>query len=452
MKGWVRVFAVVCPILFLIVNDMNAQVTATPNPNCTLIVPAGALSAAGLSTPYQLVATDPNAGDCHEANVDQSAFVQAAIIDPATGQISVYNPLVVDQGATPAMAPVIPTLPANAVVAIWFGYNGNVLTLQGAQSDTLSAASCVNGLRGSNFGQFAYCNAPAFFRAAHRALRSRQITIPPLGTAADGQPCPTVRDFFVVDQDQSDNLPISYLVVTDTSNNSSMAQRTQANLAAFPSATVLGNPSDNRLVDVALDGALGCSPWKVPDLADPGQMGPALPLNELQARAFQRAPIALVPLGDPMTLDNNGKPSMAKVNAYRRGVDQPMAWWADQASTARYCRHMLRIAPARMMADQAMLMPDATHPTRGLSPDPAVADSLFTFLGQRFVASYEILGCSSILNLADPVSVTADSQGVTTSVTVDTSALKAYFRSFSPYQPRDDAADSAAAQAAACTE
>jgi hypothetical protein len=105
-----------------------------------------------------------------------------------------------------------------------------------------------------------------------------------------------------------------------------------------------------------------------------------------------------------------------------------------------------------MMADQAMLMPDATHPTRGLSPDPAVADSLFTFLGQRFVASYEILGCSSILNLADPVSVTADSQGVTTSVTVDTSALKAYFRSFSPYQPRDDAADSAAAQAAACTE
>lgn len=447
MKGWVRVFAIVCPILFWIVNDMSAQTSPTPNPNCTLIVPANALAAAGLSTPYQLLATDPNAGDCHEANVNQSAFVQAAVLDPASGQISVYNPLVVDQGATPAMPPVIPVLPANAVVAIWFGYNGNVLTLQGAQSDTLSSAECVNGLPGSNFGQFAYCNAPAFFRAAHRAIRRGQITIPPLGTAADGQPCPTVRDFFVVDQDQSDNLPISYLIT-----DGGMAQRTQANIAAFPSATTLGNPSDNRLVDVALDGALACTPWKVPDLADSGQMAPALPLNELQARAFQRAPIALVPLGDPMTLDNNGKTNLAKVNAYRRGVDQPMAWYADHASTARYCRHMLRIAPARMMSDQALLMPDATHPTRGLSPDPAVADSLFTFLGQRFVASYEILGCSSILNLPDPVSVTADAQGVTTSVTVDTNAIKAYFRSFSPYQPRDDAADSTAAQAAATTE
>lgn len=447
MKGWVRVFAIVCPILFWIVNDMSAQTTPTPNPNCTLIVPADALSATGLSTPYQLVATDPNAGDCHEANVNQSAFVQAAVLDPASGQISVYNPLVVDQGATPAMPPVIPVLPANAVVAIWFGYNGNVLTLQGTQSDTLSAAECVNGLRGSNFGQFAYCNAPAFFRVAHRAIRRGQITVPRLGAAADGQPCPTVRDFFVVDQDQSDNLPISYLVT-----DSGMAQRTQATLAAFPSASTLGNPSDNRLVDVALDGALGCTPWKVPDLADPGQMVPALPLNELQARTFQHFPIALVPLGDPMTLDNSGKPNLAKVNAYRRGVDQPMAWYADHASTARYCRHMLRIAPARMMSDQALLMPDATHPTRGLSPDPAVADSLFTFLGQRFVASYDILGCSSILNLADPVSVTADSQGVTTGVAVDQRAITAYFRSFAPYQPKEDAADCAAAQAAATTE
>ena len=447
MKGWVRVFAIVCPIVFLIVNDMTAQTTATPNPNCTLIVPAAALTATGLSTPYQLTATDANAGGCQEENVDQSAFVQATVLDPATGQISVYNPLVVDQGATPAMPPVIPTLPANAVVAIWFGYNGNVLTLQGAQSDTLSAASCVNGLPGSNFGQFAYCNAPAFFQAAHRAIRRGQITIPPLGTAADGQACPSVRDFFVVDQDQSDNLPISYLIT-----ESGMAQDTQANLAAFPSATVLGNPSDNRLVDVALDGALGCTPWKVPDLADPGQKVPALPLNELQARAFQRSPIALVPLGDPMTLDNNGKPSINKVNAYRRGVDQPMAWFADQAGTARYCRHMLRIAPARMMADQAMLMPDATHPRRGLSPDPAVADSLFTFLGQRFAASYEILGCSSILNFPDPVSVTADpTTGVVTDVSVDTTALERFWHSCSRVLPLDTAADVAAAQATATT-
>jgi hypothetical protein len=87
----------------------------------------------------------------------------------------------------------------------------------------------VNGIDGANFGQFAYCNAHAFFRAAHHAIREGKLTIPPLGVAVDGLPCPTVRSFFVVDQDQSDNLPTSYMV---TSNG--LAQRTQANLALFP--------------------------------------------------------------------------------------------------------------------------------------------------------------------------------------------------------------------------
>ena len=36
-----------------------------------------------------------------------------------------------------------------------------------------------------------------------------------------------------------------------------------------------------------LDGALGCTPWTAPDLADNGNMVPALPLNELQNRQAQ---------------------------------------------------------------------------------------------------------------------------------------------------------------------
>ena len=416
MKLYSFALRYLCLILFVVAPDITLAQTTTPNPNCTIIVPTNALSAEGLATPYQLTATDPNAGDCHEANSAQSAFVQAAVIDPVSGQISVYNPLVVDQGATPAMPPVVPTLPPNAIVALWFGYNGDTLTLQGGDG-VLAGANCVNGPPGSNFGQYAYCNAPAFFKAAHRALRRGQISIPALGTAVDGRPCPTVRDFFVVDQDQSDNLPVSYLITS-----TGMAQKTQANIAQFPGATSLGNPSDNRLVDVALDGALGCTPWKVPDLADPGQMVPALPLNELQARALQASPVALVPLGDPMTL-NNGAANLAKVDLYRQGVDQPQAGFASQADTARYCRNMLRIAPARMLQDQSFLMPDPTHPTRGLSPDPAVADSLYTFMGQRFVASYQILDCQGLLNIPDPVSVTVDGNGVTTAVTIDSSSL-----------------------------
>jgi hypothetical protein len=444
MKGWVWI-AICFLVNMLGFVDMYAQDNTAPNPNCTIIVPANALSATGLSTPYQLVATDPTVGDCHESNVDQSAFVQAAILDPATGQISVYNPLVVDQGETPAAAPVIPTLPANAIVALWFGYNGDVLTLSGAQDGVLAAAQCVNGLPGDNFGQYAYCNAPAFFKAAHRAIRRGQLTIPPLGTAVDGLPCPSVRDFYVVDQDQSDNLPLSYLIT-----DSGMAQRTQANIAAFPSATTLGNPSDNRLVDVALDGALGCTPWKAPDLADPGQMVPALPLNELQARAFQHSPVALIPLGDPMTL-SGGKANLIKTNLYRKGVDQPMVWWADQASTARYCRQMVRIAPSRMTLDEAYLMPDATHPTRGLSPDPGAADSLYTFMAQRFVTSYDMLNCQGLLGLPDPVSVTADANGIVTGATINQTVFSRWRPMLSSCQAKDNAANDAA-QAAAATE
>ncbi|HEY1271352.1 MAG TPA: hypothetical protein VGF08_05185 [Terriglobales bacterium] len=399
------------------------------NPNCSLIVPAAPLTAQGLATPYQLVATDTAQGECHETNTDQSAFVQAAILDPATGQISIYNPLVIDQNTVPAIAPVVPVLPSNAIVALWFGYNGDTLTLQ-SDPGVLDSANCVNGLPGSTFGQYSYCNAPAFFRAAHRAIRRGQLRVPPLGTAVDGRPCPSVRDFLAVDQDQSDNLPTTYWMTSG-----GMAQKTALNLLAYPDGQPLGNPSDNRLVDVALDGALGCTPWKVPDLADPGAMVPSLPTNELQARAFQRSPVALVPAGDPMVL-NNGAIDLSKLNAYRRGVDQPQVRYNWQADTARYCRHMFRIAPERLLLNQDLF-------TKAASPDPGAADSLFTFLTQRFVASYEILGCADLIHQPDPISVTTNDQGVTTAAQINRTRYNWCRQQLSWYERRDNDADDA---------
>ena len=102
-----------------------AAAAAVPNPNCTLIVPSQPLSANGLSTPFRLVATNPNDGPCNEANTAQSAFVEAAVFDPANSQISIYHPLVIDNGTKPAVAPVVPNLPANAIVALWIGFNGD---------------------------------------------------------------------------------------------------------------------------------------------------------------------------------------------------------------------------------------------------------------------------------------------------------------------------------------
>src|SRR5947199_9273580 len=84
---------------------------ATPNANCTLKVPEDPLSARGLATPYELSATNPAEGQCHEATDAQGAFVEATIFDPATSRLMVYRPLVVDARKAPAAAPVVPALP-----------------------------------------------------------------------------------------------------------------------------------------------------------------------------------------------------------------------------------------------------------------------------------------------------------------------------------------------------
>jgi hypothetical protein len=372
------------------------------NGDCTLIVPSQPLSAQGLATPYQLVATDPANGPCNESNKAQAAFVQGAVIDPATGQISIYNPLVIDQGTQPAIAPVVPQLPPNGIVALWFGSNGNTLTLQN-MNGSLRQGRCVNGVRDSIFGQFSYCNAPAFFRAANHAIRAGRLVPPALGMGQDSLTCPTTRDFSIVDQDQSDNVTTTYLI-TDSGQ---VAQNNQANTAAL-GGQVQKNGSDERLLTL-VDAALGCSPWMAPDLANPGQMSPALPLNELQASAQQTAPIALVPADDPMVLINN-QPDLNKLNAYRRGVDQAQEPTLAEASTTTYCKHLLAIGPTRMQLDMQF--------TQGRpSPDPTVANSLFTFLAQRFDATYGAngLNCAGLLNVTDPIAVTTDGNGVAVS-------------------------------------
>jgi hypothetical protein len=131
---------------------------AAADPNCTLIVPVNPLTALGLSTPYQLTATDPADGSCDEGNESQAAFVQGAIINPANGQISIYDPLVINAGTTAAVAPVLPTIGANAVVALWFGFNGGNLTLKGedqapslfpALSPTAGVSDTVRSIPGS---------------------------------------------------------------------------------------------------------------------------------------------------------------------------------------------------------------------------------------------------------------------------------------------------------------
>jgi hypothetical protein len=353
-----------------------------------------------------LVATRAKKGPCNEANPAQSAFVQAAVVDPATGTISIYNPLVIDRGTQPAIAPVLPTFPRRAVVGIWFGSNGNTLTLRDS-NHSLQDGKCVNGLPGSIFGQVSYCNAPAFFQAANQAIQAGKLVPPAVGKAKDGLPCPTTRDFSIVDQDQSDNVTTFYL----STPAGQIAQDTKANATAL-GGQVQKNGSDERLLTV-VDSALGCTPWTAPDLADPGQKVPALPLNELQAAAHQSAPAGLVPGLDPMVLVNN-KPNLEKLNAYRTGVDQPLVQSLVAASTRLYCTNLLAIAPQRLLLDARF--------TKTQPPvDPAAANNLFTFLAQRFVFTYEKngLNCLKLLDQPDPVKLKTDANGVTIDASIN---------------------------------
>ncbi|MEO7018595.1 MAG: hypothetical protein ABI234_00400 [Ktedonobacteraceae bacterium] len=397
-------------VVFLLPRMLTHAADAQPNMDCTLIVPREPLTAQGLATPYQLTATHPANGPCNEANPNQAVFVQGAVIDPATGKISIYNPLVIDKGTRPAIAPVVPQLPRGGIVALWGGGNDNNTTLQ-STNDSLQGGRCVNGTRNSIFGQVWFCNTSDFFRTANRAMETGKLKPPALGTAKDGQPCPTVRDFSVVDQDQSDNVTTDYLVLPDGRT----AQATAANAAALPKATSAANGSDNKLLASFIDNALGCTPWMAPDLADKGHLVPAQPLNELQAAMYQAQPVALVPNNDPMVLIN-GKLNLTKLNAYRQGVDQPFVWNQNLANTRTYCTNLRGIGAQRLLLD-------APFTLKSPSLAPSVGNTLFTFLAARFSATYGDaapgLNCQALIHQPDPVQVKTDQNGVAISATID---------------------------------
>jgi hypothetical protein len=370
--------------------------------DCTITVPADPLSARGLSTPYRL------GGGCSEANPDLQAFVQATILDPATGALAVYSPLVITAGTKPAVAPVVPALPRDAVVDLLFGFNGNILTLA-ASGNSLRQGDCVNGLPGSPFGQVSYCNGPAFFRAARAAVAAGTLKIPAGGTGQDGLACPTTRDFAMIDQDQSDNVTSLYLLT----RSGQTAQRNAANVTSLAGATTIDNGSDNALLNFFLDPALGCTAMTAPDLANPGHSATSQALDELAAAANQAAPVALTPVNDPMTMDN-GAFSIAKTNLYRAGVDQPLlpAGSSAKANAQAYCTDMVNVQTSRLELDKALLTPAP-------SPVPSLGDNLFSFMAARLAASFGDLNCADF-GLTNPVTLLVNANGVATGAALST--------------------------------
>lgn len=321
--------------------------------NCSLMVPANPLSATGLATPWMLQAP------CHETAPMQDVFLQAVIFDPATSHLFAYAPLVIDAGTTPAVAPVPVALPEGAVVGIFGGGNDMVTTL-------LNKQGCLDG-----FGQVFFCGTQELFAAINAA----HIQPPPLGTEVDGLPCPTTRDFRIVDQDPSDNVQTTYLDIAGQ-----LAQNTALNRQKFPQSVVLENGSDNSLL-AAVDNAIGCKPWTIPDLADPGALVPTQATDELQAAYYQKDQ-ALIPAGDPMVGPNN----LTLLNEYRLSADQPPVGSLGQANTQEFCVNMVVGQMTWLSLNQAVF-------ANVQAPVFAGGGSLYVFLQNRLIASIQLLGC-----------------------------------------------------------
>ena len=381
------------------INLNQTAAEAAASMNCTLTVPANPLSAQGLATPWQL-------GDgCSMANAaTEGAFVEATILAP-NGQVQVYNPLVITAGTTAAATPVAPAIARGSQVIIDVGFNGTNLVLQGQGA---RHGRCVDALGQSVIGQVSACNAVNFYNLANFEIARGTLTVPPVGTSLDGQPCLTVRDFAVVDQDQSDNVITSYLM----NGTGQTAQNTATNAAALTGATTLVNGSDDKLLAAFLDPANGCKPFTTTDPTDPTGASGSQALNELSARVNQQGTIAVVPPNDEMTLVN-GAFSIAKTNVYRSLVDQPMLPANTNATqvAADYCQNLVNIQPARNLLDMGR---EATG-----SPVAAVGNTLATFMGNRLSMSFVNLGCANF-GLANPVTVTLDGNMVATAATYKT--------------------------------
>src|SRR6516164_4037574 len=310
----------------------QTQAEAANSMNCTVTVPARPLSAKGLATPWVL-------GDgCTWANGGtEGVFVDATILAP-NGQLQVYDPLVINQGTTPAVAPTPPTIAAGSQVIISLGFNGNALALVGPGA---AQAHCIDALGASLINQTPQCNAGAFYRLANAEIARGTLKVPAVGTAKDGQACPTTRDFGLIDQDQSDNVVARYLVDPNTGQ---AAQATAANVGNMAQAVTQANGSDEGLIANFVDPALGCTPWMAPNPTNPNGMSASQALNELMARQDQRGTVALLPVNDPQLLVG-GQFSVGKTNLYRRETDQaalPFRTTAQQ-NAARYCQNMVNI-------------------------------------------------------------------------------------------------------------
>jgi hypothetical protein len=336
----------------------------------------------------------PAQSGCEMSNgAKLGAFVQATILDPATGALSVYEPLVITRGTrpdAPGMKLSPPVIPADAVVTIDFGFNGTDLVQVGATPATLADAHCVSGQAGSAFGPTSFCNGANFFTAVRQAERKGLLKVPSPGTSnaivpsggdlGTGQSCPVIRNFEVAGLEPGKSVTTTYLLNPLTGQT---AQNNSTSRDYVAGATLLHTNSANAVLDQYVDPILGCTPFEAPDLSNAGVPAFSEALDDIAAGAYPPENAALAP--------ENGK--------------------------AMYCQNLTNIQTPFLAANRALL-------AAGQSPVTATADNLLTFLANRLSASFTGLGCQQF-HLTNPVTLKRDGAGVAIAATFDTAVQTA---------------------------
>jgi hypothetical protein len=406
----------------------TAVTTVAGNTTCDIVVPAHPLSARGLATPYQLTGaggTTPAESGC-QMSVRLGAFVQATILDPSTGALSVYDPLVVTKGIRPAVLPSVPKIPSNAVVTIDFGFNGKDLVPVGATPTALADANCVSGQAGSPFGPVSFCNGTGFFRAVDQDERQGLLKVPNPGTSdtitasggelGSGRMCPVTRNFEVAGQASASAVTTEYLLNPLTGQT---AQDTTSNAGNMAGPRLLFSGSDNTVLDQFLDPVLGCTPFQAPDLANNDQPTSSPALDEILAGAYQPRIAALVPENGEMVRSGDGGFDPAKTDLYREELGQaPIGGQSDKTSDPQmYCQNIVDIQTPFLAANRTLL-------AASQSPATAAGDNLLTFLANRLNRSFTSLGCRHF-GLANPVTVTRNGAGAAVAATFNTTSQTA---------------------------
>jgi hypothetical protein len=406
-------------------------VPASPTTTCDIIVPANPLSAEGLATPYRLTGPHgmtPAQSGCQMSNGTRlGAFVQATILDPATGALSVYEPLVVTDGTrpdTPGMKLTPPVIPADAVVTIDFGFNGTNLVQVGSTPATLADAHCVSGQAGSAFGPASFCNGAGFFAAVRLAERKGLLKVPSPGTSdaivasggdrGTGRSCPVIRNFEVAGVEPGEGVAAGYLLNPLTGQTAPDNPTYRGYVAG---ATLLHSTSANALLDQYVDPVLGCTPFEAPDLSNANVPTSSEALDEIAAAAYQPRTAALVPESAAVAMDR-GQLDPAKTDRYRQELGQaPLSQSGAASSPGLYCQNLVDIQAPFLAANQKLL-------SAGQSPVAATAGNLLTFLANDLSASFGSLGCQQF-HLTNPVTLKRTSAGVAVTATFDTAVQTA---------------------------